>query len=351
MNTDRSKTKSLDPCLSVFICGQSFLRILGGLGVLAVIFSFGCAPSVSFTVHRDEFIGAPIVGFGAQINPYLYCTPNSGEVTEDNVKDLERKVLDLRPQHVRIFVMPKWWSGGEADVIAKDDPRIRQSMIRTIRLAQDAGASVNLTFWYGPFPDPDEAAKKFVDMLAGLIREEKLTAVKYVTIQNEPNGDESKISFETYNALYRGLDKHLRSAGLREQIKIIGGDLVYLNQEKWFKNLADNLSDVLDGYSVHIYWDYWDTAKLQRRISEIPPIVAALPEHARKPIYLMEFGVRGKRDDPKVEPGLFKDGRLITDTNVQAMQIAWIMLEAINRGYVASVQWDCYDAWYDRKMG
>src|SRR5262249_45459324 len=30
--------------------------------------------------------------------------------------------------------------------------------------------------------------------------------------------------------------------------------------------------------------------------------------------------------------------------------IAWFMLEAINRGYVATVQWDCYDAHYDRLM-
>jgi hypothetical protein len=328
------------------------------LGVLAFSFLFAAhafaESPATFTISENEFIGPPLVGFGAQMNPYLYCTPNSGEVNEANVKDLERKVIDLAPQHVRIFALSKWWTGEADDVIAKRDRSIKESFVRTIRLAQRAGATVNLTLWYGPFPHPEESAQKFVDLLAHLVRDEKLTAIQYVTLQNEVNGEPEgkpmKVTFETYRALYREFDARLREAGLRDQIKIIGGDLVYLNQERWFKFMGDDLADVLDGYSIHIYWDYWDSAKLQRRISEVPPIVDALPAKGRKPLYLTEFGVRGKRDDPTVEPGVFTDGKHITQTPLQAMQIAWLMMEAINRGYVTTVQWDMYDAWYDRLM-
>ncbi len=61
--------------------------------------------------------------------------------------------------------------------------------------------------------------------------------------------------------------------------------------------------------------------------------------------------MRGKRDKPRNEPGVYEpDGRVISDVPLQGMQIAWFMMEAINRGYVATVQWDAYTGWYDRYM-
>ena len=84
-----------------------------------------------FTVTSDT-LGPPIVGFGAQMNPYLYCHPNWGDVNEANVKDLEAKVIALQPQHVRIFMLLDWFSDHPDDEISKDDPRIRESFIRTV---------------------------------------------------------------------------------------------------------------------------------------------------------------------------------------------------------------------------
>src|SRR5215212_6722006 len=57
----------------------------------------------TFTIN-PRTKSAPFVGFGAQFNGWLYCKPNWGNVTEENVKDLEAKLIDLAPQHVRIFV-------------------------------------------------------------------------------------------------------------------------------------------------------------------------------------------------------------------------------------------------------
>src|SRR5688572_33325047 len=115
---------------------------------------------VTFTVHTDEFLGPPLVGFGAQFNPYLYATPNfapEGDVTDRNVADLERKLLALRPQHVRIFFALEWWDG-KRDGIAKDDPRMKESFLRTAHLAQRCGATINLTYWHGPWPEPERQA-------------------------------------------------------------------------------------------------------------------------------------------------------------------------------------------------
>ena len=305
---------------------------------------------VTFTVHADEFVGPPLVGFGAQFNPYLYATPNfapDGDVNERNVADLERKLIALRPQHVRIFFALEWWDG-KRDGIAKDDRRIKASFLRTAQLAQRCGATINLTYWHGPWPQPEQQAARFADVVKELRTKHELTAIRFVTLQNEPNlhnFDMGKLA-----TIYRAFDARARRIGIRDDVQVIGGDLVHNGQEKWFAHLAEH-QPFLDGYGVHVYWDYWDTAKLLRRVGEIPPIVAALPPRARKPLYVTEFGVRGKRDTPGNEPGLYEpDGRFITDVPLQGTQIAWFMMESINRGYVATVQWDAYTAWYDRYM-
>src|SRR5207302_1822694 len=97
-----------------------------------------------------EAFSADFVGFGAEMNPYLYCTPNWGETmtqfpfavgnnayregltgfgdaNEENAADYERKVIALRPQHVRIFTLLDWWSLGGDWEIAKGDPRMVES--------------------------------------------------------------------------------------------------------------------------------------------------------------------------------------------------------------------------------
>jgi hypothetical protein len=326
-----------------------FLKLLG----LCLVVCTGCS---TVREHRDpdftvtsEVIGQPLVGFGAELNPYLFCTPNWGDVNETNVKDLEAKVIALHPQHVRIFMMLDWFSDKPNDEISKTDPRIRESFIRTVRLAQRAGATVNITLWFGFWKTPEESMKRFADILAMLVDEEHLTAIQYVTIGNETNDHEDKIPITKYDQAYLAIDRELKRVGLRGRIKIISGDLTMTNQERWFDNIAQNLAPISDGYSIHVYWDYWDTDKLLRRVDEVPRIVAGLPEGTQRPLYITEFGVRGvnRRFD---EPGYALDGTPICDTPEQAMQIAWFMMEAINHGYAATVQWDCYVAWYDRLM-
>ena len=44
-----------------------------------------------------------------------------------------------------------------------------------------------------------------------------------------------------------------------QHIRMMGGDLVRDGQRAWFQYIAANMNDILDAYSVHIYWDYWNT--------------------------------------------------------------------------------------------
>lgn len=304
-----------------------------------------------FTVHPDKTIGGAFVGFGANMNPYLYCRPNWGEVNETNAADLRRKVIALAPQHVRIFFLNDWLTTGDT-VVAKGDPRMYESFIRTVRLAQDAGATVNLTLWYDPnrWADPARYAQRFADALNYLINVEGLHAIQYVTLQNEPDGEvplmqTKKITLPKYSAAYHAFA--FREIFHPYHVKIIGGDLLSLHQAEWVKYLGPHVSDVLDGYSIHAYWNYWDTAKLQSRIAETVRQFSALPVSQQRPLYVTEFGARGAQPRAGLDPGLYFDNRRIADTNAQAMEISWFMLDAINHGFVGLVQWEMYDAGYD----
>ena len=149
-----------------------------------------------------------------------------------------------------------------------------------------------------------------------------------------------------YETLNRALDAQLVARGLREQIRMMGGDLVSTSQRAWFAYIAANMNDLFDAYSVHVYWDYWNTPFFKEtRLKDIRRIVTEeLPASARKPTYVMEFGVRGKSfpGKPNVESGYWDDGTDIARTNVAAFQQLWFDLAAAQLGFTGSVKWDAY---------
>ncbi len=342
----------------------------------------GCLSSSStITLHPERPLGPPIVGFGAQMNPYMYCRPNAPAVNDATVADLENKIIDLRPQHVRIFCLARWFFPPAqtvnprtkttikptTDPIGGDDAAARESFLRTVELAQRAGATINLTLWYGPFSvrKKDQlappglfqtTAHQFVQILNELINTRHLTAVRYVTIQNEVNdegynGRHFKMEPSEYCRLYRALDAELRFVGLRDKVSIVAGDLLSREQEFWVPYLGSRIASVVDGYSMHAYWDYWDTAKPTHRLGSFADLVAALPPDQQKPIYAMEFGVRGRNHHGNInDPGDFANGKPIATTPLQASQMARFIIEAANRNYVAAVAWNMDDTLYDHPM-
>src|SRR5438552_2325127 len=111
-----------------------------GLWTLIFLSVAGCAAGRrgDFVV-TDHPIAPPIVGFGACMNPYLYAYPNTpDEIGPAAMADLEAKVKALHPQFVRIFFLLSWLEQDTDPSVAKNRPGMRQSVIRTIRLAQDA---------------------------------------------------------------------------------------------------------------------------------------------------------------------------------------------------------------------
>ena len=309
--------------------------------ILWLLCSAGAAASAAqpgFALFTNQFAGPPLVGYGVEMSPYL-TAPSAGAPVGD-LADLEQKLKALAPQHVRIFVMTEWWEPG--------NEKLRDSFIRTCHLAQSAGASINVTLWHGWTNDPQGSSRRMALLLQDLVRNRSLHAVRYVTLQNEVNS--THITMGQYDAFYRMFDRDLRAAGLRDQIQVVGGDLLRNKEAAWFENLAAELADVCDGYSVHMYWEYPQASDyIPSRMNEVAAIQEKLPASARRPLFITEFGLRGKDwHGPGKEPGRYDDGTPVAQSWVYPLQIAWLMTEATRRGYVATVQWEACDVGYPR---
>jgi hypothetical protein len=190
---------------------------------------------------------------------------------------------------------------------------------------------------------------RFADVLEDLVKNHKITNLRWVTIQNEPAG--TNVTLDQYNALYRALDAQLVARGLRSQIGLMGGDLVANGQRAWFQYMAQNMNDILDAYSVHIYWNYWDIPQMTFRLEDVRRIVMEeLPATGRKPVFVTEFGVRGIQNlpgKPAFQPGYWQDGTQMSRTNIEAFQTLLFNVVASQLGYSGTAKWDAYWGKYD----
>jgi len=291
-----------------------------------------------FKAVRSSVVTRGLAGYGSQFNENVYAElSRSVGVTDENVGDMEAKMRTLQPQFSRIFFTPA----------AFTSPDMMQSFIRTVLLAQSTGTTINVTWQGGRLDVASGTIQRFAAVLIDLVKNRSVTNLRWLTLQNEPNS--TKMTPAQYEAQYRALDPYI--ASIRGQVRYMGGDLVRDKQLAWFDYLATHMADILDAYSIHVFWDYWDTKKLRDRLTEVRAIVDKLPAAARKPVYVTEYGVRGRRTFngvPQVDPGVWENGTPITATNVSAFQHAWFDILSSQLGYVGTSKWDSYFAKYDR---
>ncbi len=315
----------------------------------------------SFNVKAASPVGGPVVGFGAQFNAYLFH-PTIGRFAQGKLGQVASLVRELRPQHVRIFFDSRGFR----------DPSNLSSFSRTVALAQSTGASVNVTYWHGPYsgaqgsPDFGKVEmEKFAEVLRDEILDAGHTAIKYVTVQNEPNRTRFNSHKKDLVTVYKNLDAALEARGIRSRVSLIWeitrgypGTKSYFKE--WLKVVGPGLVDVVNGYAFHIYWDHdmWDVVR-DKRIEEIKDAMAALPAAQRKPIFVTEFGTRGEPDANKSSlpwPGWQKKGctagrkgcRRIIDTTEAGVNNAFFQVVGARAGFRAFVYWDAYWTMYDK---
>ena len=295
-------------------------------------------------VTEHELVRANVVvpslgGYGAQFNQHVYAPVTNPPAA--TLPDMEAKVKDLEPQLVRVFY--------NDDFEERQPNRVRNlaSFMDTVQLAQEAGATINVTYQSVNVAklNPAVSMARFAGVLEELVEVRGSTNLRWVTVANEPNA--TALTMTEYEALNRALDAELVARGLRGHIRMMGGDLVSTNQRAWFAYIAANMNDLFDAYSVHVYWDYWNTPFFKEtRLKDIRKIVTEeLPAAARKPTYVMEYGVRGIRTfpgKPTLESGYWEDGSDLGRTTIAAFQQLWFDLEAAKLGFTGSVKWDAY---------
>ena len=332
-----TRRRQLGLCVAVVI-----VAMLAGAGMRA-----GDGRAAQAAASESEFTFSPsrgigsFDGFGVQLNQHLYADISG---PPSNLAALEREVLSFRAPLVRIFFNTTAWTF--ADRMA--------SFARTVALAHRSGARINVTWQGSGVPFALANMSRFADVLA-----EQIAAVGigelWVTLFNEPNS--TRITLVQYEQVYRLLDAELRARGVRNRVHFMGGDLLGTtsplgqSQAQWFTYLADNMGDLLDAWSVHIYWEFWDAAKIDRRLAaEVRTIFSVIPAAKRRPLFVTEFGVRGVptfEGEDGFQPGSWPDGTGMSQTTLSAFQHAWFMIRAAQLGFNGTIKWDLYASKYD----
>ena len=293
-----------------------------------------------FVVAADQAVVWDFAGFGSQLNQHVYADLSG---PPPGLADLEAKVLAARPPLVRIFFNTTAWT----------NPDRLLSFHRTVALANRSGATMNVTWQGSGVPFALANMGRFADVLRDVVQGTGVSAV-WVTLFNEPNS--TRITFAQYEAVYRLLDAELRARGVRDHVRFMGGDLLGTTsplgqtQVDWFTFLATRMSDLLDAWSVHIYWEFWDTAKIERRLAEVRAIADSFPFDLRRPLYVTEYGVRGLptyEGESSGQPGWWPDGTPMSETTVSALQHAWFGVRSAQLGFTGTVKWDLFSARYD----
>lgn len=316
--------------------------IVSALAVAVLAFGGGldsahaatAASAPEFTVLPTSVLVGSLAGYGGQLNQHVYADLSG---PPPDLPGLEGKVLAFEPQFVRVFFNTTEWTF--ADRMA--------SFERAVLLARRANAQIDVTWQGSTVPYALSHMSQFADVLTDLLRTHEVESL-WVTLFNEPNS--TKITLPQYEQVYRTLDRELRDRGVRDRIRFMGGDLVLDGQAAWFDYMAAHMGDLLDAWSIHVFWDFWDTGKIESRLAGVRQVFSRLPAAQRRPLYIAEFGVRGIRSfegERIFEPGEWLDGAPMPETNVAAFQEAWFVVRAAELGFVAASKWDFFDATYD----
>lgn len=298
-----------------------------------------------------------LVGYGAQFGMHLYA-PITPWPTVVRNGDVEEKVKLLEPQLVRIFYNDNW--DGNANGKFPDWQQNYESFVKVVQLAQDAGATIDVSFQNlgNAMLDPQAAMAKFADVVEELVRADRITNLRWVEVGNEPNAPTGGVTLAQYSKIARALHDELVARGLHDRVKLMGPGLLESGGARhhyvWTKWMAVNMKGVFDAYAEHIYWWYDEPGRLEYRLRDIAALMHQTFAPAdRRPLYIMEFGVRGYGAAPGMPPvpNLYYLGNPPTEiwrTNIAAFQQLWFEIEAAQLGVAGTAKWDAFWSMYDK---
>ena len=180
--------------------------------------------TVEVTEHelvRSSVLVEALGGYGAQFNQHVYAPITNAPPA--SLPDLEAKVEGARAP-ARPDLLQRQLGGAAPDRGAEHGvvhPRRFSSRTRRARRSTSPTRRPSVARL-----NPVPSMTRFAAVLEDLVETAGLTNVRWVTVQNEPNTPGAALTLEQYNALYRALHAQLVARGLREHVKLMGGDLI-----------------------------------------------------------------------------------------------------------------------------
>ena len=305
-----------------------------------------------------------LVGYGAQFNHHLYAPITAPLIPPGEYADVEAKVKTLQPELVRIFYSDNWEENQDGTHPEWQDNYA--SFVEVAQLAQETGATIdigyqnlsNLVTRKPPLLVSDMMSR-FADAIADLVNNHGLTNVRWAEVANEPNS--GIVTLDQYEELCQTLKDALVARGLGDQVHIMGGGLVEnagntaRDHYSWMSWIGANMGDLVDGYAEHVYWTYNDSGRLEYRLRDTYHLMTeVLPAEQQKPVYMMEYGIRGlancgtKPTFTNKYYGADPTCPEIWRTNIAGFQQFWFDIGAAQLGVAGTSKWDAYWAVYDR---
>jgi len=305
-------------------------------------------------LQRSRLVLDSLGGYGFQFNQHVYAPITLNAISTPPPKtlpesaDLTATVKDLEPQLVRIFYNDNF------EERQPNAPRNLQSFKDVVALANAAGATIDIDYQALDVakgqPDVSMAtfARNLTDTVADLKQKQGYSNVHWVTVGNEPNS--TKVTLDEYEKLCRALDRELRTRGLRGEIGLIGGDLVengQIGHRAWFDYMVANMNDVFDAWAEHIYWQWDNPFRMEERLKDVAYLVhQELPEAARKPTFITEYGVRGidTCGGATLKSAYYPDAAC---SELRKMSLAgfhklWFTIQSAQLGFDGAINWDLY---------
>ena len=249
--------------------------------VLAVVAGGAAVHAGNGLAHSDaqepEFVFAPTQGvgpfdgFGVKLNQHVYADISG---PPSNLPALEREVLAFRAPFVRIFFNTTEWTF----------PDRMASFARTVARAPLG------------FPDQHHLAGQRCSVRARQhvpLRRRAGRTGRLARYQRALGDAVQRAELDAHHAcpVRAGVPAPRRGAPRAERPRarpLHGGrpgghdEPARPVQRQWFTYLADHMGDLLDAWSVHVYWDFWDAGKIDRRLeAEVRTIFSTIPAEKR----------------------------------------------------------------------
>ncbi len=321
----------------------------------------------------------PLDGFGVQCDSYLYDALNAaaGVGTADYAL-IERRLRALRPSLSRMFCHVDWFNPARDATTYRWDLPGYANLLRMLRLLQEVGTRVNLVL-FQPFSgltrgQHDASVRAMADLLVHLRDAEGITAIRWLTLYNEPEtvfthdsplmrrifGDarvEAPPDWGMLVDLWRLAQARLEALGLHPHVKLAVPDCVYGSPVRYerMRLASEAFSGAEVDFAVHVYSPEdtstqpqdeahqrdWGYPGMAREAADFRALAG--PERR---MILWEYNLEGLGGRTPFFPGVNPQGVAVLETPDAGPEILEKTILAVIHGYDGACLWCLTDMLY-----